>query len=159
MAVQSPFGSPNGLLGSPRLEPFGSEQPMDGVPRCGYGHPVTKCAAPQKGLKRTEGWSYHNHPRSIVIYNALWWFNMIYAWYIWTYHHIHYRYCILLQRILCGHWVNAKPAARQKTKAVAGFTDWPYLCHLLVRHPATWVSLALLWTLPMGYSVCLSLQC
>ena len=43
---------------------------------------------------------------------------------------------------------------RQKTEAVAGFTDWPYLCHLLVRHPATWVSLALLWTLPMGYSVC-----
>lgn len=47
MAVQSPGAPlPNGLLGSPRLLPgaFGSEQPpVDGVPRCGYGHPVTKC--------------------------------------------------------------------------------------------------------------------
>ena len=64
-----------------------------------------------------------------------------------------------MRKILGDPVINAKPTAgRQKTEAVAGFTDWPYLCHLLVRHPATWVSLALLWTLPMGYSVCLSLQ-
>ena len=56
---------PNGLLGSPRLLPgaFGSEQPpVDGVPRCGYGHPVTKCA----GLRMV-----HNQKSCVMIYNYL----------------------------------------------------------------------------------------